>query len=52
MIVWIMVLLTEFTDIFPGRAWLTMHGTNVYIFGPLVDKAITMISIKNNLYYF
>lgn len=30
----------KFTDIFPGRALLGIHGANVYIFGSLADKAI------------
>lgn len=44
-----MVLLTEFTNILPGRALLGVHGANVYIFGPLAEKAIGTLLIKKGL---
>lgn len=36
---WIMVLLTECADMFPGRSLLSVHVANAYMFDALVDKA-------------
>lgn len=41
--VWIIVLLIECADIFPGRALVSMHVTNAYMFD-LMDKATGALS--------